>query len=542
MARTPQLLDRWGQPVSRGKLTEQSPMYGGIRSPLTGYPADGLDPLSLAATLRAADAGEPVRYLELAEAMEERDAHYHGVLGTRKRSVSQIEITIEAASDKTEDIRIADMIRDWLRRDELTEEIFDILDCLGKGVSFTRIDWDRSERQWQPLRLERWDPRLFRFDRSDLTTPRMILPDGREAPLEPFRFIYANIAAKSGLPLRSGLARIAAWSWMFKAYTQRDWAIFTQTYGQPLRLGRWHKGASQEDKDALFKAVANIAGDCAAIVPEGMQIEFIETGNVNASSDLYEKRADWLDRQVSKAVLGQTTSTDAVSGGHAVSREHRLVQEDIETADARALSAILNRDLIRPWVQLEFGPQARYPRLVIARPRAEDLKGMSEVLARLVPLGLRVSMSEVRDKSGFSDPGPKDEVLGLPPAPPPPPEALTRALNGQSADFKGGAGHSGVFGHPQQESPSGPRKAPLSPQGLLMDRLELEANPEMGRMIAQIEAMLETATSLEEFREMLLTAFDDLDAAGFARVLAQGMIAANAAGRVAIEEGSDRRD
>ncbi|MCC5966149.1 MAG: DUF935 family protein [Natronohydrobacter sp.] len=207
MAKTPQLLDRWGNPVSRGKLTEQMPMYGGIRSPLSGYPADGLDPLSLAAILRAADAGEPVRYLELAEAMEERDAHYHGVLGTRKRSVSQIEITIEAASDAPEDVKIADMIRDWLRRDELTEEMFDILDCLGKGVSFTRIDWDRSEGQWQPLRLERWDPRLFRFERSDLTTPRMVLQDGRESPLEPFRFIYANIAAKSGLPLRSGLER-----------------------------------------------------------------------------------------------------------------------------------------------------------------------------------------------------------------------------------------------------------------------------------------------------------------------------------------------
>lgn len=541
MARTPQLLDRWGNPVSRGKLTDSIPMYGGIRSPLSGYPADGLDPLTLAAILRAADAGEPVRYLELAEAMEERDAHYHGVLGTRKRSVSQIEITIEAASDLPEDIRIADMIRDWLQRDELTEEIFDILDCLGKGVSFTRIDWDRSEGQWQPLRLERWDPRLFRFECTNLTTPRMLLTDGREAPLEPFRFIYANIAAKSGLPLRSGLARIAAWSWMFKAYTQRDWAIFTQTYGQPLRLGRWHPTATDEDKAALFKAVANIAGDCAAIIPEGMQIEFVETGNVNASSDLYEKRADWLDRQVSKAVLGQTTSTDAVSGGHAVSREHRLVQEDIETADARSLSALLNRDLIRPWVQLEFGPQLRYPRLVIARPRSEDLEGMSKVLERLVPLGLRVSMSEVRDKSGFADPGPKDEVLGLPPAPPPPPEALTRALNGQSVDFKGGAAHSAVSGHPQQESPSATPAAPLSPQALLADRLETEARPEMGAMIAQIEAMLEAAQSLEEFREMLLAGFDDLDAAGFARVLAQGMIAANAAGRVSIEEGSDRR-
>jgi len=324
MGRPPNLLDRWGNPVVRSALTAQAPAYGGIRSPLTGYPADGLDPILLAAILRAADAGDPVRYLELAEAMEERDGHYVGVLGTRRRSVAQIEVTVEAASDAPADQTMAEAVRDWLKRDELSDDLFHILDCIGKGVSFTWIDWDRSEGQWRPLRLERHDPRHFRFDRTDLTTPRRVLPDGREAPLDPFRFIYANIGAKSGLPLRGGVARVAAWAWMFKAYTQRDWTIFTQTYAQPLRLGRWHPGASEADKDALFKAVAKIAGDCAAIIPEGMQIEFVETGNVGASSDLYERRCDWLDRQVSKAVLGQTTTTDAVSGGHAVAREHRL--------------------------------------------------------------------------------------------------------------------------------------------------------------------------------------------------------------------------
>ncbi len=29
-------------------------------------------------------------------------------------------------------------------------------------------------------------------------------------------------------------------------------------------------------------------------------------------TDMYERRSDWLDRQISKLVLGQTTTTDAV--------------------------------------------------------------------------------------------------------------------------------------------------------------------------------------------------------------------------------------
>ena len=392
MARQPQLLDRWGNPIERKVLTTEvaAATLGGVRSPLPGYPADGLNPLRLAQILREADAGDPLRYLELAEVIEERDLHYLGVLSTRKRSVAQIEISVEAGSDDPLDQSIAEMVRDWLARDELADELFDILDAIGKGYSFTEILWDTSEGQWMPRWLEWRDPRWFRPARKDLTTPLLIDDNGQEVPLPGGKFIHAVIRGKSGLPVRSGLARVASWAWMFKAFTQRDWSIFAQTYGQPLRLGKWAPGASEADKDTLFRAVANIAGDCAAIIPESMSIEFVETGSVGSSVDLYERRADWLDRQISKAVLGQTTTTDAVSGGHAVAQEHRQVQEDIERADARALAGILNRDLVRPWVQLEYGPREHYPRIVIARPEAEDLDRLARSLGVLVPLGLKL--------------------------------------------------------------------------------------------------------------------------------------------------------
>ena len=123
-----------------------------------------------------------------------------------------------------------------------------------------------------------------------------------------------------------------------RAGTQRDWAIFTQTYGQPLRIGKWAPGASEDDKETLFRAVANIAGDCAGIIPDTMSIDFVEAKNVGSAHQLYKERSDWLDQQISKAVLGQTATTDAVTGGLGSGREHREVQEDLERADARAVA------------------------------------------------------------------------------------------------------------------------------------------------------------------------------------------------------------
>lgn len=531
MARDVKLLDRWGQPLERKVLKTEvaAATLGGVRSPMSGYPADGLNPVRLAQILREADAGDPVRYLELAETIEERDPHYLGVISTRKRSVSQIDVTVEAASEDPVDQRIAEMVRDWLARDELTDELFDILDAVGKGVSYTEILWDTSEGQWMPERLEWRDPRWFRPSRVDLRSPMMIDASGQQVPLPGGKFICASIKAKSGLPLRAGLARVAAWGWMFKAFTQRDWAIFTQTYGQPLRLGKWASGASEEDKDTLFRAVANIAGDCAAIIPERMSIEFVETGSVGASSDLYEARADWLDRQISKAVLGQTTTTDAVSGGHAVSREHRLVQEDIERADAKALAGILNQDLIRPWVQLEFGPRPRYPRLVIARPETEDLSRLAQSLGVLVPLGLRVSESEIRDRFGLSDPEEGVRILGQVEAPQP----VKRPATGQARARRDKNGREDA-----EVSLNSAGSVP-SVDALLADRLAQAAQPEVGHLIGALGEMLAAAGSLEELREMVLAAWPQLDTTRLRAELRNGMLAADLAGRVAVEDEAD---
>jgi phage gp29-like protein len=511
------LLDHRGDPIRKDLLTREvaGASLASVRSPISSYPGDGLEPARLARLLRMADHGDPLRYFELAEQIEERDLHYTGVLGTRKRSVSQIDVTVIAASDAPEDVAMADMVREWIDRDELADEMFDILDAVGKGISFTEIIWDTSEGQWRPQRLERVDQRFFTFDRRDLKTPLLrggISGNGPDEPLEAFKFITAQIKAKSGLPVRSGIARLQAWNWMFKAFTQRDWAIFAQTYGQPVRVGKFHPGATREDQATLFRAVANIAGDCAAIIPEGMMIEFIESGNVGQGSDLYERRADWLDRQTSKAVLGQTTTTDAVSGGHAVAQEHRLVQEDIETADCKAVAAVLNRDLIRPWVILERGRQRVYPRIKIERPKQEDLQPLVTALKVLVPMGLKVQASEVRDKLGLADPDPGAELLQAPAS------AAQQPATGMAT--------------PALQSA---QKQVQFPGDAVGDRLVDDTSAEMAELLVAIETMMGTADSLDELKTMLLSAFPDLDTSRIGEAIAKGLIAAHAAGRSDLE-------
>jgi phage gp29-like protein len=537
MARTPQLLDHLGRPVQKSVLTRQiaGPSTSGVRSPLTGTPGDGLNPIRLANILREADQGDPLRQLELAEIIEERDPHYLGVLGTRRRSVTGLDITVEDASGDPIDKEAAELVRQWLKRDELAEEMFDILDAIGKGYSGTEIIWDRSMGQWSIARLEWVDPRFFRFDRTTLRRPLLVEEDGTESELEPFKFIWAQIKAKSGIPTRAGLARTCMWPYLFKKFTERDWAIFTQTYGQPLRLGRYPAGSSEEDQDTLMRAVSDIAGDCAAIIPEGMAIEFIQSGNVSASSDLYERRADWLDKQVSKAVLGQTATTDAEVGGLGSGKEHRLVQEDIERADAVALAAVINRDLVRPLVAMNFPGHDRFPRVTIARPEAEDVTAWMGNVETAVSLGLPVAEDDVYSKLGLRRPSAGATILGRPQS-----ASADRPGNGPESAVKhplnGQVGQTRATTALAAEARPEANSVDLSPA---VDRLAQEAAPAIAGMIEQIEAMLAAAGSMEEFREMLLAGFDRIDSAQLEAALGRAMTAAFAGGMAMVEAETD---
>lgn len=407
---------------------------GSVRTIFGGHPADNLSPGRLAALLRSAEDGDAEAYLELAEQMEERDLHYLSVLGTRKRQVSQLPATIEAATDAAEDQRIADFLRDWLTRDALEAEIFDILDAVGKGFSASEMVWQLDGPLWYPDAIRSRLPQWFEFDRD--TGEELLLRGGyaetsvQAAPLPPAKFIVHKSAAKSGLPIRGGFARAVAWAYLFKNFALKDWVAFADVYGMPFRLGKYPAQATEEQIDTLFRAVVGMGQDAAAVIPDTMMVDLVD-GKVNGSADLYERLCDYLDRQISKAVLGQTATTDADTGGLGSGKEHGDVRADIERADAKALQATLQRDLIMPMVRLNFGERKAWPKIRIGREAQEDLEQLTRAVSTLVPLGLRVQESVIRDKLGLPDPEPDAEILAAPESGPvsafPDPDATTPA-------------------------------------------------------------------------------------------------------------------
>ena len=522
------LYDAYERPIDLSALKQEQATVNttGVRQPVMEHPSVGLTPGRLAALLRESETGDPTRYLALAEEMEEKDLHYLGVIGTRKRQVSQLEITIEPASEDPDDIANAELVRPFIERSELQAELFDILDAIGKGFSVTEIVWDMSGKEWMPIRLDRVDPGWIRFDTDDRRTPRLLSDNGGTEELAPFKFITMFSTAKSGLPLRGGLARAAAWSYLFKNFNVKSWVQFSEVYGQPIRVGKFHSGASEDDKRTLLRAVSQIGRDAAAIIPQSMQIDFIEA-KASGSMNLFKELADFLDQQVSKAVLGQTATTDAIAGGHAVGQEHNDVRGDIERADCNQLEAILRRDLVQPIIDLNRGPQKAYPKLHIGRAEETDLAEFSSAVDKMARLGLPVSKTQIYGKMGLIEPEDKDDILVVrPTAPKENPGEREKPENQPAEDPE-----------EEEEKPASQTslQAALGDRDAIDDMVDLmmdDWDQLMAPIVGPALQVFAESDSLEDAKDQLVAALQQADPSKFQDLLARAQFNMRIAGRV----------
>jgi phage gp29-like protein len=412
------LLDQYGRPIEKRQLTQEiaAPTLTGVRTIWSNQIASGLTPARLARILQAAAEGNHDDYLTLAEEMEERNLHYAAELAKRKLAVSRLPITVEAYSDAKADQDLADAVRDLVRRPGMRSLVKHIMDGIAKGFSVNEIVWDRSGSTWMPSYKWR-DPRYFTWDM--VTRSELKLRDEANVsegiPLAPYKFIVHMPVIKSGIPIRNGLARLAAWAFMCSGYTVKDWMAFAEVFGMPLRLGKYGSGATPSDIDILKMAVANLGSDAAAVFPDSMQVELVEAAKAAGANDFYKILAEYLDDLLSKAILGQTSSSGGTPGKLGEETLQADVRDDIRDDDAEQVEETLNRDLIRPFIDLNFGPQKNYPSVLLRAVKQEDIKTLSEALAKLVPLGLEVEQSVIRDKMGLPDPA-KGAKLLVPPA------------------------------------------------------------------------------------------------------------------------------
>jgi len=129
------------------------------------------------------------------------------------------------------------------------------------------------------------------------------------------------------------------------------WDQFGEIFGMPIRIGK----TVSQDKQELSKVEQMLADMGAAawgLFPEGTEIEIKETTRGDAFN-VYDKRIDKADSQISKGILNQTMTIDNGSS-LSQSQVHLHIFENVVNDDADFLRDIVNDKLIPRMIKHGF--------------------------------------------------------------------------------------------------------------------------------------------------------------------------------------------
>lgn len=412
---------------------------GWRRAQSWGSAVGDLTPDRLRTIYRSVAAGVwSPEYIEAAEEVEERDAHYRGVLQQRRLASLDATIGVAAASPALADQRLADEVRTHVVEGPGWHDLcFHLLDALGKGYASVEIVWALRAGRWRPAQYLRIDPRWIVWA-DDGETPLLLRssPDGGRPlmaaggpagaagaladPLVPGKLLLHVHRSKSGLPARGGLAFTVTSLWLLKSVAVRGWWSYADIFGLPSRVGRYGQNATEDDVQTLVSAIEMLAVAAGCVIPDTMEIEQQpaagSAGGSGGGAVLFPGMADWCDRQTSKAVVGATMTADDGSS-LSQSQTHLKVRNDLVRDDVRQLCATITDTVVKWYCELNHAPRpAGWPRVEL--PDAPPT--LAEVL-EASRAGLQVPSTWLRERMGIPEPAEGEEVVTATPAAAPAP-------------------------------------------------------------------------------------------------------------------------
>ena len=532
------LYDQFGRVIEVKKRPETREIaVTTIRDRWSNYPASGLTPQTLATIFLEADSGDVRRQAEMFEEMEEKDTHLFSELQTRKNAVHGLDYDITPWSESAEDKKICEFVADCIFNMESFEDAtLDLLDALGKGFSMCEISWDITggkaviaDLSWiHPKKAVFYERGASNMWAKSYDMPRILTEaepfNGEIMP--PFKLVYHKYKARSGYDTRAGLLRVCAWMYLFKNYGLKDWVAFAEVFGMPLRLGKYDPGASAADKDALAVAIRSLGSDAAGIISKSTEIEFVETVKNTGGDNLFETLANFCDKQMSKAILGQTATTEGTPGRLGNEDAQDKVRHDLIKADSESLAKTIRHQIIRPIVGYNFGWDKPLPWFKIMYEAAEDLAQLMTVYKGAAEIGQPISQEHVSER--FKIPLPKNGETILVPS--------------QNVPFT-------ARYMPHAEGLSAGRMVTIASNGInasaaVTDASDLVAdtlgNDAMSitddAYMSPIRNLLEKSENLEEFRAGIIDLYDKMNPADLGALMARAMMIANLAGRYEVKK------
>nr|BDD46501.1 hypothetical protein 5 [bacterium] len=284
------------------------------------------------------------------------DPHVWACVQSRKSGVLSLKWGIDRGKAKS---RQANIIENLFNSLDLNTIISEILDCVFFGFQPLEIMWQKQGNILLPADIKAKPPEWFAFDNEN----RLMLKTKENPTGEPLlhrKFLCPQFNPSYQNPYGERVLSRIFWNVTLKKGGLQFWIKFTEKYGMPFLVGKHPRGTSADDTENLASLMENMIQDAIAVIPDDSTIE-IQEAVKTSSCDIYERLIDKMNAEISKAILGQTLTTEiGNTGSYAASNTHMDVRKDITEADKRIVERTLNQ-LIRWIYEYNFNERNNIP-------------------------------------------------------------------------------------------------------------------------------------------------------------------------------------
>lgn len=369
--------------------------------------AQTMDASRLSGVLRSAESGNMADFFSLARDVIAGHGHTQAQFATRKLAVLGNAQTVTAVNEAVSlEGTIAatvgkhlDSLPSWF------DAMVHLLDSTLLPVSVVEKIWKASDRPGWRYELAELRPVPYRL--LDYSTGCLRIrdtgPDGE--PLgtthEPnsLRYIVHRGHLLTSTPDTWGGPMRAVLFWWLFAVQDRDWWVRNlERFGAPFLEGTYNKDDDQSRYllQQAFSAATRLFG---IAVPDDASVK-IHQANTSQSGDAFEQFHSTANKEISKIILGQTTSSEAQSTGlgSSIGKEQGEVRDDIRQFDALRLAATIRTQLIAQLCQLNGWP-VDPPRIAWGVDDIAELDITGDLLKSLRDAGIRVTDDGIKTLS-----------------------------------------------------------------------------------------------------------------------------------------------
>jgi len=360
---------------SSGPSEDPSPKFNTRRSSMTYFDYDILTPERLERILHHADNYGRVDLLyKLYDDMEVSDTRYSGIKNQLKSTIAGMPLRIvpREGRTKTEDKfaeeyhEYANEVKSNIDTHSLTQ---DFTEPYFTGANLFSLEWDLEELPYNramyfPVEVEKVQGKhlYMNMDNSpgEEYQGRMFVRTKAEKAGEPIRDLpHSNhVFLQNGKNRyeypKTGVARKIL-PWYLSLRYVKDWYTqYVENYGDPLRIGKYYRGAPKSKRKQLKSFLRNLGKDGYGTFPQGMDVQLKDI-NTSGKLNVHEAFIKLAHQEYSIHILGQAGTTgEGSEGSYAQSVVLNGIRRDIINSVSQIVAKGYQK-IVKKGLKLNYG-------------------------------------------------------------------------------------------------------------------------------------------------------------------------------------------